>query len=155
MQMKNLFPKSNILILTPLILVMVFDFVFTSIGQPTEYWQDSGFVNEGNFIARYLLVKSYLYFTLTSFVYGFLVILLIIKTKRPINIIIAVSFFLIHSSASSSWPPTIFEKITGTYPADIYLYLKFGYLAIVGIISGFCIDKWLKIKNDYGDSRRF
>jgi len=150
MQIKNLFSKSNILILTPLILVMVFDFVFTSIGQPAGYWQNFNLVNEGNPIARYLLVQNYLYFTLTSFIYGFLIILLVIKLKRPFNIIIAVSFFLIHSSASASWATVIFEKITGIDPpVDTWWYLKFGYLAIVGIISGLCIDKWLKIKNNF------
>ena len=147
MKIKKLFSKSNILILTPLILVMVFDFVFTLVGQSAAYWQDFNLVREGNPVARYLLVQHYGYFTLGSFIYGFLILFLVIKLKRPFNIILAAFLFIVHSSASASWVPRIFEKITETYPINAWWYLRLGYFIIVAIISGFCIDRWLKIKN--------
>lgn len=147
MGIRKLLSKSNILILTPLILVMVFDFVFTLVGQPAAYWQDFSLVREGNPVARFLLTWHYGYFTLVSFIYGFLVLLLVIKLKRPFNVILAVFLFISHGAASASWVPRIFEKITGTYPIDIWWYLNFCYYIFIAIISGFCINKWLKIKN--------
>lgn len=148
MGIKKLLTKQNLLILTPLILVMVADFVFTTIGQPPAFWQDPGFVREGNPIARYFLVWHYGWFTLVSFAYGFLVLFLILKLKRPFNVILAVFLFISHGAASSSWMPRMVEVFTGTYPLDdVWFYSKLSYYIFVAVISGLCINKWLKIKD--------
>jgi len=149
MGIKKLLTKSNLLILSPLILVMVTDFVFTLIGQPPAYWKNFVFVNEANPVARYLLVWHYGWFTLISFAYGFLVLFLVLKLKRPLNIILAVFLFLAHGSASSGWMPRMVEVMTGTYPLDnFWFYSKYSYHIVVAIISGVVISKWLKIKDN-------
>jgi len=144
MKIKELFVKPNIFILIPIILVMVFDFVFTLVGQSSSYWKNYNLVNEGDPFARFLLVSHWSYFFIGSFVYLVFIIFLLAKLKRPFNIIIAVAVFTIHVWASSTWLTTIYSKIIGDYTYSTEWCLLIGYFIFLGLITGFFIDKWLK-----------
>jgi len=149
MEIKNPFLKTNILILTPLILVMVLDLIFTLVGQPKDYWQNYYLFNEGSPLGSILLPWHPGYFVLFFAFYLLFVLFLITNLKRPINIMVAVGFFLGHSWGSASWVPTIFRKLTGLYMIEDW-WLIIGYFVIIAIISGIYINKWMRIKNLVG-----
>jgi len=146
MKIKNPFSKSNILIVIPVILVMILDLTFTLVGQPEYYWQNYEFFNEGSPLGFILFSHHPAYFVLFFAIYLLLVLVLVTNLMRPFNIMVAVAFFLGHSWGSSSWVPAIFYKLTGIDTIDSW-YLIIGYFIVVAIISGFCVNKWLKIKN--------
>lgn len=150
MKIKNPFSKLNILILTPLILVMVLDLVFTLAGQPESYWQGNYLhFNEASPLGALLLPIHPAYFVLSFAFYIPFVLFLATNLARPLNIMVAIGFFLGHSWGSSSWVPIVFYKVTKVYTTDTW-YLIIGYLIIIAIISGFCVNKWLKINKGRG-----
>lgn len=146
MRIKTPFSKSNILILFPLVLVMVLDLIFTLVGQPEIYWQNYSLFDEGSPLGPVLLSYHPGYFVLFFIFYLLFVLYLINNLPRPFNIMVAVGFFLGHVWGSVSWVSTIFYKLAGTY-AISHWYLAISYFIIIAIISGFCINRWLKIRN--------
>jgi len=143
MAIKNPFSKSNILILVPLILVMVLDLIFTLVGQSNYYWQNYSLFNEGSPLGASLLSLHPGYFIVFFIFYLLFVSFLLVNLKRPLNIIVALSFFLGHVWGSSSWVPSLVCRYTSIYIDSWYLIV--GYFIIIAIISGICINKWLKL----------
>ena len=135
--------KSNLLLLAPLALVMLLDMVFTLVGQPDYYWQNYQLFNEGSPLGQSLMLNP-AYFLLFFAFYIPFVLFLTVNLRRPFNIIVYLVFFLGHAWGSSSWVPSMFYKATGIYPTENW-YLIIGYFATVAVISGFCINKWLKL----------
>ena len=126
---------------------MVLDFIFTLAGQPAYYWQNHIFFDEGSPLGR-ILMQNPAYFVLFFILYLLFVIFLLANLKRPFNIVIAIGFFLGHVWGSSTWLGIIFYKLTGNYfTADIW-YLNIGYFAVIAVISGICVDRWLRIWKD-------
>ncbi len=146
MRIKSPFSRQNILILSPIILVMILDLVFTLVGQPKYYWGNYLFLSEGSPLGKVLLSWHPAYFVLFFILYLLFVLFLITNLKKPLNIIVALSFFLGHIWGSASWIPVLlyhFSQISvGSW------YLTIGYFIIISIVSGFCINKWLKIKKE-------
>jgi hypothetical protein len=145
MKIKNPFSRQNIFVLIPLILVMIIDFVFTVVGQPETYWQNHNYFNEGSPLGQILMLNP-AHFIIFFVFYILFVIVLAGILPRPVNITVALGFYLGHIWGSSTWLGTIFYKITGDEYILIYgsWYLTVGYFAAIAIISGFCINKWLK-----------
>ncbi|MDD5145321.1 MAG: hypothetical protein PHF44_00510 [Candidatus Pacebacteria bacterium] len=149
MKINNPFSKNNILILSPVILVMLFDLVFTLVGQPKMYWKFSyEFFNEGSPLGEILLGHHPVIFILFFAAYMFFVLFLTTNLKRPFNIIFAMGFFLGHAWGSSSWVPGIAGKLfqikNPAYINDWYFII--GYFIFISIISGICINIWFKNK---------
>ena len=142
MRINNPFSRRNLLILFPLILVMLFDLIFTLVGQPEIYWEKYTFVWEGSPLGHSLLSLHPGYFILFFIIYLLFVLFLVTNLKRPLNIMVAIGFFLGHSWGSASWVPEIFVFLPslGLYSNWYYTIFYFIFLAI---ISGFCINKWL------------
>ena len=142
MKINNPFSKSNVVIFIPLILVMVLDLIFTTIGQPERYWQNYNFFNELNPIGQILLSAGPVYWILISILYIVFVLFLIANLRKPFNIMVATAFFLGHAWGSASWITEIFYKFFHT---EInYWYANIIYFIIIAIISGFCISKKVK-----------
>lgn len=142
--MQNPFSKPNILILLPLILVMILDLIFTLAGQPEYYWQNYNLFDEGSLLGPVLLSYHPAYFVLFFALYLPFVLFLVTNLIRPLNIMVAVGLFLGHGWGSSSWIPIIFNKLTEAHVDSWHLVI--GYFAVIAIISGFCVNKWLKLK---------
>ena len=142
--MKNPFLKTNILIIAPLAVVMLLDGIFTLMGQPEAYWQDYTLFNEGSPLGQILMLNP-LYFISFFIIYVILATILATNLKRPFNIIVWLGFFLGHAWGASTWVQTIFVNLTGIYEIDRW-YLVVGYLAVISIISGVFINKWLKLR---------
>jgi len=104
----NPFSKNNLTILTPMILVMVLDLVFTLVGQPKGYWQDYGLFNEASPLGQALMLHP-AYFILFFIFYLVFVIFLAGLLLKPFNIMVGVGFFLGHAWGSSTWLGTIFH----------------------------------------------
>ena len=146
MKINNPFSKKNLLILSPVILVMILDLVFTLVGQPPQYWQNYSYFNEGSPLGQTLMLNPFgfiLFFTS----YILFVVILSGILPRPLNIMFALSFYLGHIWGSSTWLGTIYYKISGNsyYVWNESWYLSIGYFIFIAIISGFFINKWLKI----------
>lgn len=122
---------------------MILDLTFTLVGQPAYYWQDYELFSEGSPLGPLLLSYHPGYFILFFVFYLPFVLLLATNLKKPFNIIVAISFFLGHTWGSASWLPRIFYKLVGIYVLNNW-YLLIGYFVIIAIISGFCINQWLK-----------
>ena len=133
------------MILTPVILVMILDLVFTVVGQSAYYWQNYGFFNEGSPLGQILMLNPACFILFFIF-YLLFVIFLLGFLPKPFNIMVAVGFFLGHAWGSASWIPTIFHKLTGVYTINDW-YLNIGYFVIIAMISGIFINKWLRVKN--------
>lgn len=144
MRINNPFARQNLLILTPLILVMLFDLVFTLVGQPEIYWESYIFVSEGSPLGYSLLSIHPGIFILFYIFYFLFVLFLVANLKRPFNIMVAIGFFLGHSWGSVSWVPRIFSFLPnlGFYSN---WYYTIGYFIFLAIISGLFIKKWLEI----------
>jgi hypothetical protein len=140
--LKSPFSKTKILILAPVIMVMLFDGVFTLVGQPERYWQDYSLFNEGSPLGQVLMLHP-LYFILFFIFYILFVMFLAANLKRPINIMVAVSFFLGHAWGGASWTPRIFYLLTGIHITGDW-YPAIGYFVLISIVSGFFIDLWLR-----------
>ena len=131
----NPFSKNNLTILAPMILVMVLDLVFTLVGQPKGYWQDYGLFNEASPLGQILMLHP-AYFILFFIFYLVFVIFLAGFLPKPFNIMVGVGFFLGHVWGSSTWLGTIFH-------GDVW-YLTVGYFIFIAVVSGLCINRWLK-----------
>jgi len=142
--MKNPFFQSRALVLFPLILVMVLDLVFTIAGQPKYYWQDYRFFNEGSPLGPLLLSRHPGYFIIAFLIYLLFVLFLAVNLRKPFNIILVVALFIAHSWGSASWVPELFFRFFSFYIDSWYLIM--GYFFVIGIISGFCLNQWLKAK---------
>ncbi len=138
--MKNPFSKSNIPFIVPVVLVMALDLIFTLAGQSEYYWQNYGLFNEGGPLGASLLVLHPGYFILFFIFYLLFVSFLIINLKRPLNIIVALSFFLGHAWGSSTWVPSLAHRYITVY-IDSW-YLTIGYFIIIAAIAGFCLNKY-------------
>ncbi|MFH1456810.1 MAG: hypothetical protein ABIF17_01700 [Patescibacteria group bacterium] len=143
MSIKNSFSNINILIIIPVILVMILDLTFTLIGQPAHYWQNYSFLNEASPLGILLLSLHPGFFIVFFVFYLLFVFFLIVNLKRPLNIIVALSFFLGHVWGSSTWVPNLIYSYT-SINIDSW-YLTIGYFIIIAVISGFCINKWQKL----------
>ena len=146
MRIKSPFSRQNILILSPIILVMILDLVFTLLGQPPSYWQNYNLFNEGSPLGIILLSIHPAYLILFFILYLLFVLFLITNLKKPLKIIVALSFFLGHIWGSVSWIPVLLYNFS-QIQIDGW-YLSIGYFIIISIVSGFCINKWLKTKNE-------
>lgn len=142
MRLRNPFSKQNVLILTPLILVMILDLIFTLVGQPKDYWQNYYLFNEGSPLGSILLPWHPGYFVLFFAFYLLFVLFLVTNLKRPLNIMLAIGFFLGHSWGSASWVSTIFYRLTDVYFINEW-YLIVGYFILIAIVSGFFINRCL------------
>jgi len=142
--MKNPFSNTNVLIISPVIMVILLDVIFTLVGQPKSYWQNYTLFNEGSPLGQ-ILMLSPIYFISFMIVYIVLISILIVNLKRPFNIMIGIGFFLGHFWGSSTWLYIIIKKLTGIYIMNDW-YLVVGYIIVISIISGFCINKWFKSK---------
>jgi len=145
MKTNNPFSKQNILILIPLILVMILDLTFTLVGQPESYWYNYKFFNEGSPLGPVLMSYHPGYFILFFVFYLLFVLFLATNLPRPLNIIVAIGFFLGHAWGSSSWMQVIIYRFLSIRINEWYSVI--GYFVIIAIISGFCINQWLKTKN--------
>ena len=143
MAIKNPFSKPSILIFIPVILVMILDLTFTLVGQPDHYWENYSLLNESSPLGASLLSLHPGYFIVFFVFYFLFVLFLIVNLKRPLNIIVALSFFLGHAWGSSSWIPILAYRYTSIYIDSWYLMI--GYFIIIAVASGFCINKWLKL----------
>ena len=144
MKIENPFSKLNILIVAPVILVMALDTFFTLFGQSESYWHNYNFFNEGSPLGQTLMLNP-LYFISFMVVYIILTLILITSLKKPFNIILGIGLFLGHSWGSASWIPIIFYKLIGNHDINEW-YLTISYFIIISIVSGLCVNKWLKIK---------
>lgn len=150
MKINNPFSKNNLLVLAPVILVMLFDLIFTLVGQSEIYWTKSyRFFNEGSPLGEILLGYHPGYFVLFFVFYLLFVLFLTTNLKRPLNIIVAIGFFLGHVWGSSSWIPLLVLRFSSykNYLNFNEWYPTIGYFILIAIISGICVNKWLKIKN--------
>ncbi len=148
MKINNPFTKNNLLIFLPVILVMIFDFLFPLIGQPEIYWTVGyAFNNEGSPLGELLLGYHPEIFAVFFAFYLSLVLFLSANLKRPFNIMVAVGFFLGHAWGSASWIPLIVLRFSSyqTYADFNEWYATVAYFIVIAVISGFCISKWLKI----------
>jgi hypothetical protein len=141
-----MFSKKNLLLAAPVILAMIIDLVFTVTGQPDSYWTDFSNLNEGSPLGIFFLSRNPILFLIFFLVYILFVLFLITKLKRPLNIMVAIGFFLGHVWGSSTWLWTIFYKITKVQlDFKQFWYLEISYVIFVAVISGLCINRWLKI----------
>lgn len=150
MKINNPLSKNNLLILSPVILVMLFDFIFTLVGQPEIYWTVSyELFNEGSPLGPILFGYHPGIFVLFFTLYLLFVLFLSTNLKRPLNIMVAIGFFLGHAWGSSSWLSTLVLRFASfeTYVSFNEWYLAIGYFIVIAIISGICINKWVRIKN--------
>jgi hypothetical protein len=143
--MKNLFSKSNFLIIAPLAIVMVLDGVFTMAGQSEAYWQNYALFNEGSPLGQSLMLNP-AYFISFFVAYVVLVSILVVSLKRPLNVIVWLGFFLGHAWGGSTWAPRIFFDLTGIAANIDRWYLVVGYFILIAVIAGLFINKWLKLK---------
>ena len=139
MKINNPFSKSNIVTFIPLMLVMILDLFFTTIGQSEYYWQNYSFFNELNPVGQILLSVGPIYWILISILYIVFVLFLIANLRRPINIMAATAFFLGHAWGSASWVVEIIYKFFGLEVN--YWYANIIYFIIIAIISGFYLNK--------------
>ena len=136
---KNKLIGKHLLILVPLILVISLDLIFTIIGQPSSYWQNYSDYDEMNPLGQMLLSTSPILFIIVSFLYILLVIFLIIKIPKPINIMIYIGFFLGHAWGGASWTSSILSKY---FLIELnYFYSSLIYFILIAIISGLCFNK--------------
>lgn len=140
--MNNPFLRKNLLILFPLILVMLLDLIFTLVGQPEIYWQKYIFVEEGSPLGHSLLSFHPGYFILFFIIYLLFVLFLVTNLTRPLNIMVAIGFFLGHSWGSASWVPEIFAFLPSLGLYSNWYYTIF-YFILLAIITGICISEWL------------
>jgi hypothetical protein len=144
MKIKNPFYKSNILLVAPVIFVMLLDLFFTFWGQPEIYWQNFSFFSEGSPLGQFLMLNPLYFFVFFAFYLVFVTVLTGVL-PRPLNFIVALSFYLGHIWGSSSWLDTIFYKLTGIMiTGSIYWYLNVGYLIIISIVSGIFWNSYIK-----------
>ena len=137
--MKNPFSKMNIWITAPLMLAMLLDGIFTSVGQPDAYWQNHALFNEGSPLGQILMLNP-LYFVSFFIVYLILIPLLVVNLKRPFSIMVWLGFFLGHVWGGSSWVYLIFTNLTGVYTISNW-YLVVGYIIIISVVTGIFINK--------------
>jgi hypothetical protein len=137
--------KSNFIVLIPLILVMVVDIAFTIIGQSKDYWQNYSNFNEANPMGQILLSAGPIYTVIFSALYILLIIFLIKKLPKPLNIMIYIGFFVGHIWGGVSWLPEILEKFFSIEISEFNSGII--YFIIIAIISGFCFSKRIEKLN--------
>lgn len=118
---------------------MCLDFLFTMIGQPSNYWTDFSYVNEGSPLGFNLLKINPIYFLIFCLLYLLTMVVLIKKLPFKIGAILALSLFLGHSWGSSSWVYHLFQKIGFETTMFSHWYLTIGYLTIISMISVFLV----------------
>jgi hypothetical protein len=143
MKIKKIFSGKNLSFVFPVLLVMAIDFIFTMVGQPAGYWSNHVFLNEGSPLGIFFLSRNPLFFVLFFILYLLFVFLLIIKLKRPFNIIAGIGFFLGHVWGSSTWIPILVYRYTGQFYLSDW-YFTIGYLIFISAISGIFINQWFK-----------
>ncbi len=125
----------------PVALVMVLDFLFTMIGQPSSYWANFSNVNEGSPLGFNLLRINPLFFLIFCAIYLLAMIILIRKLPLFIGATLALSLFLGHVWGSSSWVYTLFRKMGFAGGGFSRWYLVVGYFILISIISVLIIIK--------------
>ncbi|MDP2926310.1 MAG: hypothetical protein Q8N99_08080 [Nanoarchaeota archaeon] len=133
---------SYLIILIPLILVMSLDLIFTITGQSKDYWKNYSDYNEVNPIGQTFLSANPIYFMISYIFYIILVLFLIIKLPRPINIMLYIGFFLGHVWGSSTWISEILSRYFSIEMNEFYSRII--YFIIIAIISGLCLNKIIK-----------
>ncbi|MDD5144928.1 MAG: hypothetical protein PHW72_02290 [Candidatus Pacebacteria bacterium] len=139
MKINNPFSKTRFLALLPLILVMILDLVFTLVGQPKGYWQNYEFFNEAGPLGKFFLSLHPVSFVGFLIIYILFVLFFVSNLKKPLSIIVYITFFLGHVWGSSSWIPLLFNRFSSLRIDD--WYLNIGYFVIIAIITGFCLNK--------------
>lgn len=150
--MKNPFAKNNLLLTAPVIFVMILDFIFTLISQPSYYWLDFRFFNGIGSLGQTLMLHPF-YFVIFFIFYVLFVITLIGILPRPLNIMAAISFYLGHVWGSSAWLGPVYYRIFGSssYTWNQSWYLNVGYFVFIAIVSGIFISWWFR---NYEKSRQ-
>ena len=135
----------------PVILVMLFDFAFTFLGQSKGYWLNYSKVNEGSPLGFSLLSSHPLYFLLFCLFYLLLVIILMKKLPAFLASVFGLSLFLGHVWGSSSWLPRLFYKLGLYNPNNIFShwYFSVGYFIFISLISVLIISKKDKLKKSH------
>ena len=132
----NKFPEQ---VIPPILLVMVFDLVFTILGQPKGYWGNYSLVNEGSPLGFSLLSRTPFLF-IVFFVFYLVVVYFLLK-KLPIifSLPLAITLFIGHVWGSSTWLPILYRNIGFETFAFYNCWLKIGYFIILAMITSFFI----------------
>ena len=125
----------------PVILVMVFDFLFTLIGQPTNYWINFSNVNEGSPLGFNLLKINPFFFLIFCAIYLLAMVILIRKLPLFVGATLALSLFLGHSWGSSTWVYHLFRKMGFILGGFSDWYLTVGYFVLISLVSVLIIVK--------------
>jgi len=125
----------------PVALVMVLDFLFTMIGQPSSYWANFSNVNEGSPLGFTLLNINPFLFLLFCAIYLLAMIILIRKLPLIIGAVLGLSLFLGHAWGSSSWVYPLFRKMGFAGGGFSRWYLAVGYFILISLITVLIIIK--------------
>ncbi len=142
--MENFLSKKNLSVLWPLILVMALDLIFTLAGQPEIYWRNHRLYNESNPLAAFLLGKHPALFVLAYIFYFFFILFLSANLKRPFNLILSISVFLIHVWATTAWAPTLVYRLLYPEIEINWFYSSMAYLIFIGLATGIGVNKFLR-----------
>jgi len=117
---------------------LAIDFLVTSFGQPSGYWQGLGLTNEGNPFVEPILRLHYGAFLVGFIIYGTAVFLLIKKLPWKWALWLGVFLFVSHTWGSSTWVSTMLYK-SGIEVNDWFVTVAYhGLLAVLmckGIMS--------------------
>lgn len=123
--------------LYPVVLVLFLDFLFTLIGQPSEYWRSFSSVNEGSPLGFITLKVNPLLFVFFGLLYLTVMVILIKKLPLLLGEVLALSLYLGHIWGSSSWLQTLCQKLGYLSIGFSYWYLNIAYFFLIAAISIF------------------
>ncbi|MCJ7804356.1 hypothetical protein MUP35_01290 [Patescibacteria group bacterium] len=125
----------------PVALVMILDFLFTVIGQPSNYWTNFGNVDEGSPLGFNLLRIKPLFFLIFCAIYLLVMMILIRKSPLFIGATLGLSLFLGHVWGSSTWVYTLFHKMGFNLRGFSNWYLTVGYFILISLITVLIVTK--------------
>ena len=135
---------SKFSICIPIILVMIFDLVFTIAGQPDGYWENYNLCHESSPIGKLLLTIGPIYFIASFVLYMISILVLVIKLPNRFSSILIVAIFLGHAWGGASWVPILYRNFS--FAEINKWYLCMGYFIFVSLISNFYFSKTNKGK---------
>lgn len=130
-------------VMTPLIA----DFIVTSIGQPSAYWQGLGVTNEGNPLIEPILRFHYAAFAAGFLFYAAFVFFLLRKLPWKGALWLGLFLFISHAWGSSTWIPEMLFR------ANIQVndwYITILYHAALAILMGKGIFSYCKERPETG-----
>ena len=109
---------------------LIFDHVITVLGQPSEYWKDFSFAQEGS-PARFLLAQHPAWFFLWGAAYAVLIVVLLRVLPKKAALPLGLLVYMGHAWGSATWIP-------GSW------YVFIAYFAILSLVLSWGILSWFR-----------